>query len=90
MSQEAVKNFYKLLQSDQELQKQVKIANSSSDIVQIATEKGYVFTEQEFETAMQEAVLNVELSEKQLESVTGGFAALEDDPCSGSHSKYKA
>lgn len=72
MSQESVKVFYQVLEKDQELQKRVKIAENSADIVRIASEKGYVFTEQQLEIAMQETVTNEELSEEQLEAVAGG------------------
>lgn len=71
MSQESVKAFYQVLENDQELQERIKAVNNSADIVRIASEKGYVFTEQELEIAAQ-ALTNEELSEKQLEAVAGG------------------
>ncbi len=71
MSIESVKEFYELLQSDETLQKRVKAADDSATVVQIASEKGYEFTEQELERAMQEAIVEGELSERELEAVAG-------------------
>jgi len=71
MSIESVKGFYELLQSDKTLQERVKAADDSATVVQIASEKGYEFTEQELEKAMQEAIVKRELSEQELEAVTG-------------------
>ncbi len=72
MSQEAVKEFYKVIESDSEIRKQVVNANSSADIVRIAAENGYTFTEEEVEIAMQEALVDGELSDELLEAVAGG------------------
>ena len=71
MSIEAVKEFYELLQSDETLQERVKAADDSATVVQIASEKGYEFTEQELERAMQEAIVEGELSQEELEAVAG-------------------
>ncbi len=72
MSIESVKEFYELLQSDETLQERVKAADDSATVVQIASEKGYKFTEQELERAMQEAIVEGELSERELAAVAGG------------------
>ena len=71
MSIESVKKFYELLQSDEILQERVKAAEDSATVVQIASEKGYEFTEQELDRAMQEAIFEGELSEQELEAVAG-------------------
>lgn len=72
MSIESVKGFYESLTNDQALQERVKSADDSVAIVQIASEKGYDFTDQELERAMQEAIVEGELSEQELEAVAGG------------------
>ncbi len=84
MSKEAVKEFYEILKNNQALQEQIKVANSSASVAQIAATRGYDFTEQELEITMQEALLNEELSEKELEAVSGG-----GDVPSGGCGKYK-
>ncbi|MGK7949212.1 MAG: Nif11-like leader peptide family natural product precursor [Xenococcaceae cyanobacterium] len=71
MSIESVKTFYKLIQSDETLQERVTAADDSATVVQIASEKGYEFTEQELERAMQEAIIEGELSQEELEAVAG-------------------
>ena len=77
MSIESVKEFYKLLESNTTLQKRVKAAENSATVVQIASENGCNFTEQELEKAMQESLIKGELSEQELETVAGG-AVLAD------------
>ena len=72
MSIESVQKFYELIQNDTTLQERVKDAINSASVVQIASEKGYEFTEQELERAMQEAVIEGEISDEQLEAVAGG------------------
>lgn len=80
MSKEAVKDFYEILKNDNILQEQVKAANSSTDVIQIATEKGYEFNELELETVMQETVAaDGELSEETLEAVAGGGDKIKGD-----------
>lgn len=71
MSIQSVKDFYELLQSDENLQERVKAADNSATVVQIASEMGYEFTEQELDRAMQEALVDSELSEEELEAVAG-------------------
>jgi len=72
MSKEAVREFYGILKNDESLQEQIKVANSSASVAQIAATRGYDFTEQELEITMQEALANEELSEKELEAIAGG------------------
>ncbi|MGK7879832.1 MAG: Nif11-like leader peptide family natural product precursor [Crocosphaera sp.] len=71
MSIQSVKDFYELLQSDETLQERIKAADDSATVVQIASEMGYEFTEQELDRAMQEAIVEGELSEQELEAVAG-------------------
>ncbi|MGK7879833.1 MAG: Nif11-like leader peptide family natural product precursor [Crocosphaera sp.] len=71
MSIQSVKEFYELLQSDETLQERIKAADDSATVVQIASEMGYEFTEQELDRAMQEAMFEGELSEQELESIAG-------------------
>lgn len=72
MSIKSVQDFYELIQNDSTLQERVKNANDSTSVVQIASEKGYEFTEQELENAMREAIVGGEIPEEQLEAVAGG------------------
>ena len=72
MSIKSVQDFYELTQNDSALQERVKNANDSTAVVQIASEKGYEFTEQELENAMREVIIEGEIPEEQLEAVSGG------------------
>ena len=72
MSIESVQNFYESIQNDSTLQERVKNASDSTAVVQIASEKGYEFTEQELENAMRSAIIEGEIPEEQLEAVAGG------------------
>lgn len=69
MSQEVVRNFFQFIETDEELQEQVKNANNSATVIQIATKKGYEFTAEELQEYMQ----NEELSLEELEAVAGGL-----------------
>ncbi|MGB5631317.1 MAG: Nif11-like leader peptide family RiPP precursor [Waterburya sp.] len=77
MSVESVKVFYELLENDVTLQERVKAANDSATLVQIASEKGCKFTEQELERAMQEAIVEGELAQEELEALAGGLEGDE-------------
>jgi predicted ribosomally synthesized peptide with nif11-like leader len=72
MSKETVNEFFKNLESDEVLQRQVKSVNSSSEIVQIASSRGYEFNMQDLQEYMREAGENEELSIDELEAVAGG------------------
>lgn len=72
MSQEKAKEFFKLSQNDEILQEKLKTANNVIAVVQIAAEKGYNFTESEWQIAMQEIMKEDELSEEDLLTVAGG------------------
>ena len=88
MSIESVKTFYESLKSDEALQERVKAADDSATVIQIASEKGYEFTEQELERAMQEAIVEGDLSQEELEAVAGG--AEEDVKIRGKGNKVEA
>jgi predicted ribosomally synthesized peptide with nif11-like leader len=68
MSQEVVRNFFKFIESNEELQEQVKNANNSAQVIQIASEQGYEITAEHLQEYMQ----NEELSLEELEAVAGG------------------
>ncbi len=72
MSKQAVREFYKVLQSDKALEEKIKSADSTASVIKIAAEKGYEFTELELEVFMQETVAVGELSEEELQAVAGG------------------
>jgi predicted ribosomally synthesized peptide with nif11-like leader len=72
MSKATVNEFFKNLESDEVLQRQVKSVNSSSEIVQIASSRGYDFNMQDLQEYMREAGENEELSIDELEAVAGG------------------
>ena len=87
MSKQSAKEFHLALQSNNELQQKVSAAENTTIVVQIASEEGYVFTEDELENVMQEAITNEELAEQELAGLAGCFAAIEQiDAC---HGKYK-
>jgi predicted ribosomally synthesized peptide with nif11-like leader len=72
MSHETVRNFFQSLETDELLQEQVKNANNSAKVIQIASEKGYEFTAEELQEYMQETTANEELKLEELEAVSGG------------------
>lgn len=72
MSQESVREFFQVAENDEVLQEQIKAANASANVIQIAGEKGYEFTAQELEEYMKEAVAKEELNLEELEAVAGG------------------
>ncbi|MBR8836650.1 MAG: Nif11-like leader peptide family natural product precursor [Stigonema ocellatum SAG 48.90 = DSM 106950] len=72
MSKQAVREFYKVFQSDEALEERIKSTDSTASVIKIAAEKGYEFTELELEAFMQESVASGELSEEELEVVAGG------------------
>jgi predicted ribosomally synthesized peptide with nif11-like leader len=72
MSKEAVREFFQFIQTDDVLQEQIKNVDNSTSVIQLATEKGYKFTEEELQVYMQEAIDTFELSEDELLAVAGG------------------
>jgi predicted ribosomally synthesized peptide with nif11-like leader len=72
MSKETVKEFFNAVANDEVLQDRLKAVNTSTSIVQIASEKGYEFTTAELQGVMQEAVASENLSLEELEAVAGG------------------
>jgi predicted ribosomally synthesized peptide with nif11-like leader len=82
MSKETVRAFFKVAENDKALEERIKTADSSTNVVQIAAEKGYEFTELELLAFMQEAVAaDGELSEEVLAAVAGGLVAEGGDNC---------
>jgi predicted ribosomally synthesized peptide with nif11-like leader len=73
MSKATVNEFFKSLESDEVLQRQVKSVSSSDEIVQIASTRGYEFNVQDLQEYMREADENEELSIDELEAVAGGL-----------------
>ena len=72
MSKEKAREFYEFSKNDDELQERLKAANSSVTVIQIAAEKGYEFTESEWQVTMQDTIAEDELSEEELLAVAGG------------------
>ncbi|MBD2730571.1 Nif11-like leader peptide family natural product precursor [Nostoc sp. FACHB-892] len=85
MSKEKAKEFYEFSKNDDELQERLKAANSSATVIQIASEKGYEFTESEWEIAMQDAIAEDELSEEELLAVAGAVYHQDVDLPDGTH-----
>ncbi len=73
MSKEKAREFFEVSQNDELLQERLKATNSSATVIQIAAEKGYEFTESEWQVAMQDAIAEDELSEEELLAVAGGI-----------------
>lgn len=89
MSQEKAKEFYELSKNDNELQESLKAADNSATVIQIASEKGYEFTESEWQIVMQEAIAEDELTEKDLQTVAGGLFRKDVDVDSGDTHVHK-
>lgn len=72
MSKEKATEFYEVSKNDEALQEKLKATNNLASIIEIASEKGYKFTESELQAVMQEAVAEDELSEEDLYAIAGG------------------
>jgi predicted ribosomally synthesized peptide with nif11-like leader len=91
MSKSEIERFHQEVQRDPRLQDRLRQANNESKLVSVALElgqeKGYKFTKQELEAYLHEAGKSLakrELTEKELENVTGGAGArpyLDDCSC---------
>lgn len=90
MSKETVREFFQVAENDEALQEMIKAANSSMNVVQIAAEKGYEFTELELQAVMQKAVAeDGDLSEEELDAVAGGMVAPSGGVrCKGSYAPH--
>ncbi len=79
MSKEAVINLFKASAQDQELQAQLKGADSPATVVKLASEKGYEFNESEYTAVVQEMTAQDkgELEDSELEAVAGGTGWAE-------------
>ena len=80
MSQASVLNFFKAVQKNKAVQKQLEVADSLSTAVKIGTEQGYNFTQDELidfiEEIQQVEAKEIEMSEEELEAVAGGGHSL--------------
>ena len=74
MSEEQFKAFITKAKVDQSIQEKLKAAKTSEEVVGIAKEYGYVFTANEIKNN------RIELSEDELEGVTGGACLMNLDP----------
>lgn len=72
MSKLTVNEFFKHLETDEVLQQQVKGAESSEGIIQIASTRGYEFDVHDLQEYMREAGENEELSIEELDVAAGG------------------
>lgn len=90
MSKETVREFFKVAENDEALQEMIKAADSSMNVVQIAAEKGYEFTELELQAVMQKTVAeDGDLSEEELDAVAGGMLMADGGVrCKGSYAPH--
>jgi predicted ribosomally synthesized peptide with nif11-like leader len=72
MSNEQAREFYEVSKNDEVLQEKLKDSKNLVSVMEIASEKGYKFTESELQAVMQEAVAEDELSEEDLYAIAGG------------------
>jgi predicted ribosomally synthesized peptide with nif11-like leader len=75
MSEEQLKAFIAKAKNDQSIQDKLKEAKSPEDVVGIAKEHGHELTAELVKRSM------VELSEEELQSVTGGICAFNTKGC---------
>ncbi len=75
MSEEQLKAFIAKAKNDQSIQDKLKEAKSPEDVVGIAKEHGHEFTAELVKRSV------VELSEEELQSVTGGICAFNTKGC---------
>ena len=71
MSLEQLNAFISKVQGDSQLQAKLNAAGSASEVVSIAKDAGFSISSEELEKSLS----NTELSENELESVSGGTAA---------------
>jgi predicted ribosomally synthesized peptide with nif11-like leader len=77
MSEEQLKAFWEAIQADTALQQKLQGVTDPDAIVAIAKEAGFSISADELKKAME----SVELSEEQLEAVSGGICAFCDGAC---------
>ena len=75
MSEEQLKAFLAKAKDDQSIQDKLKAAKSPEDVVGIAKEHGHELTAELVKRSV------VELSEEELQSVTGGICAFNTKGC---------
>ena len=76
MSLQNVHDFRNKIESDPELQSKIRAlprdASAVQDLLKIAGDAGYIITEQDLQQAQAVAFQSGELTEEQLQAVTGG------------------
>ena len=73
MSEEQLKAFREAVQADAGLQEQLKAAGDADAVVEIAKAAGFVISADELKRAQAELTDGAELTDEELEGVTGGF-----------------
>lgn len=74
MSIEVVKKFYEAMSEDKGTESELAKAISENNILEFAKEKGYEFTKEDHDEFLSGVeIITKELSDEQLEDVTGGF-----------------
>ena len=72
MSEEQLKAFREAVQADAGLQEQLKAAGDADAVVEIAKAAGFVISADELKRAQAELTDGAELTDEELEGVTGG------------------
>ena len=78
MSEEQLKAFMEAVKADAGLQGQLKAAEDTDAVVAIAKAAGFVISSDELQRAQSE-ISQSEISEEELEGVTGGRGGLNPD-----------
>lgn len=73
MSKEIVQGFYASAKENEDLQKAILEAVSAGNVVALAKEKGFEFTQTEHDEFMAVIAEGMKLSDDQLEEVSGGI-----------------
>lgn len=71
MSQQNVVDFFTQAENDSTLKQRIQAVANKEDLLKLAQESGYSFTEDELKAVAKEAESD-ELNEEQLEAVAGG------------------
>jgi predicted ribosomally synthesized peptide with nif11-like leader len=76
MSKKSASEFFATLKADTGLLGRVRTIESVAGIVAVAKERGFEFTEQEYEAVDAMPIGGAELSDDQLQAVAGGSGGL--------------
>ena len=82
--QEQINSFLTLCSADKELRNSLKPKNNE-EITQIAASKGFTFSVEQFEAALNPEASSEELTDSDLELVAGGARRLERDCARRAH-----